>query len=76
MQFKEFLLSHYPLNEGSADDYVGRINGILEKGLYNGEKEMPPLLKATVEREFPRSKNHYVLTLKRYIDYQNKLESF
>lgn len=75
MQFKDFLLANFPLNENSADDYVGRLNGILERKIYNGEKGITPSLKAAVEREFPKSKDHYLLTLKRYIKFQKIIDN-
>lgn len=74
MGFKEFLKQEYRISESSAKDYVGRFNGIFNRGIYKGENEMTPTLKAAVEKEFPNSKNHYILALERYIDFQKKKE--
>lgn len=76
MKFKDFLMQEYGISENSAKDYVGRFNGIvnkgLYKGLYKGESMITPILKAA-EKEFPNSKNHYILALERYIDFQKKI---
>lgn len=72
--FKEFLIKEYRIKESSAEDYIGRFNGIVNRGLYNGEDEMSPALKASIEREFPKSKQHYVLALERYMAFLNKTE--
>ena len=72
MKFMDFLIQEYCLSESSAKDYVGRFNGIVNRGIYKEEHEMTPILKAAVEKEFPNSKNHYVLALERYIEFQRK----
>ncbi|WP_306010431.1 hypothetical protein [Bacillus sp. MMSF_3328] len=69
MEFKEFLIHKYNIGDKSAKDYVGRFNGIVNKGIYRGEKEITPALIKAVEKEFPNSKNHYRLALERYIEY-------
>lgn len=71
MKFEDFLRQQYHLGEKSVMDYVGRWNGILNKGLYNEETELTPSLIAAVDREYPND-SHYRLTLKRYIEYINK----
>lgn len=73
MSFKDFLMQEYGISESSAKDYVGRFNGIVNKGLYKGESMITPILKAAIEKEFPNSKNHYILALERYIDFQKKI---
>ncbi|ALC86738.1 hypothetical protein AM499_13555 [Bacillus sp. FJAT-22090] len=65
------LRKNYHLGDKSVNDYISRWNGILNKGLYNGETELIPSLIATVDREYPED-SHYRLTLKRYIEFQNK----
>lgn len=75
MEFKEFLIRIYGISESSAEDYVGRYNGIVSKSIYKGENEITPALKEAIEKEFPKSKNHYCLALERYIEFQkNKLK--
>lgn len=74
MKFKDFLMQEYRISEKSAEDYVGRFNGIVNRGLYKGENEMTPTLKEAVEKEYPNSKNNYILALERYIDFQKKKE--
>lgn len=69
-RFKDFLTQEYHLSESSAKDYVGRYKGIIKRGTYNGNSQMTPTLKAAIEKEFPKSKNHYVLTLERYIEFK------
>lgn len=73
MEFKDFLVKEYQLGEKSARDYVGRLNGLVERGIYKGERKITPSLKMAIEREFPNSKNHYRLALERYIEFRNKL---
>lgn len=72
MEFKEFLMKEYLISKKSAQDYVGRFNGIIAKGLYKGESEISTQMKETIEDAFPDSKAHYVLALERYIEFQNK----
>ncbi|MFS0600874.1 hypothetical protein [Peribacillus frigoritolerans] len=72
MEFKEFLIQKYNLGDSSAKDYVGRFNGIDNKGIYKGENEMTQSLIVAVEKEFPNSKNHYLLALERYIEFQKE----
>lgn len=69
-RFKDFLIREYSLSEKSAKDYIGRFNGITNRQLYNGESQLTPALKTTIEKEFPKSTNHYFLTLKRYMAFQ------
>jgi hypothetical protein len=73
MKFEDFLMQEYGIKESSAKDYVGRFNGIVNKGLYKREKDMTPALKEAVEKEFPNSKNHYILALERYIKFKNTM---
>ncbi|ASI76024.1 hypothetical protein BA202_01560 [Bacillus cereus] len=35
MEFKDFLIHEYCISEGSAEDYVGRLNGILKRNTLN-----------------------------------------
>ncbi|MFG6146824.1 hypothetical protein [Halobacillus sp. B23F22_1] len=72
MSFKDYLIEEYRISESSAQDYVGRFNGIVNRGVYKGEDELTPTLKASIEKEFPNSKNHYLLALERYINFQNQ----
>lgn len=65
--FKDFLIRKYSLKESSAEDYVWRFNGIVNKGIYKEESEITPSMRAAIENEFPNSKNHYHLALERYI---------
>ena len=53
-----------------AQDYVGHFNGILARGIYNGENEFTPSMRVAIEREIPNSKAHYILTLERYIKFK------
>lgn len=71
-KFKKFLRKEYDLSESSAGDYIGRFKGIVKRGLYNGEQQMTPSLRETIEKEYPKSRNNYVLALERYIDFQKK----
>lgn len=73
MEFKDFLMKEYRIGEKSARDYVGRFNGIVARGIYKGENEITPSIKVVIEREFPNSKVHYLLTLERYIEFQQKI---
>jgi hypothetical protein len=73
MKFEDFLMQEYGIKESSAKDYVGRFNGIVNKGLYKGEKDMTHALKEAVEKEFPNSENHYILALERYIKFKNTM---
>lgn len=66
--FKEFLVTHYQLSEKSAKDYIFRLKGIINRGLYKLENEMTPNLKARIEKEFSNSKTHYILAVERYIE--------
>lgn len=75
MNFKDFLINEYQLSESSAQDYVGRFNGIVDTGIYKKEDdgdEMTSSLRNAIEKEFPNSKNHYILALERYFDYRKK----
>ncbi|SFE90669.1 hypothetical protein SAMN05428981_11011 [Bacillus sp. OV194] len=72
MEFKDFLIKEYRIGEKSARDYVGRFNGIVARGIYKGENEITPCMKVAIEREFPNSKGHYLLTLERFIEFQQK----
>jgi LysM repeat protein len=71
-EFKDFLMKKYRISESSARDYVGRFNGILARGIYKGENEITPRMEAAVEKEYPNSKEHYLLTLKRYIEFKQE----
>ncbi|MHA7136612.1 hypothetical protein ACRTEV_04995 [Rossellomorea arthrocnemi] len=71
MEFEDFLRGNYQLNDKSVKDYISRWNGIVNRGLYNGETELTPSLIASVDMEYPED-SHYRLTLKRYIEFQNK----
>ena len=70
MEFNDFLMKEYKIGDKSAQDYVGRFNGILARGIYNGENEFTPNVKVAIEREFSNSKAHYLLTLERYIKFK------
>ena len=70
MKFEDYLRKNYNLGDKSVKDYISRWNGILNKGLYNGETELTPSLIASVDRAYPED-SHYRLTLKRYIEFQN-----
>ncbi len=76
MEFREFLMREYLLGKKSAEDYVSRFNGIVERGIYDGESEFTPSMRAIIEAEFPNSKNHYLLTLKRYIEFKKRKNDF
>jgi hypothetical protein len=69
MEFGDFLKKNYHLGDKSVKDYINRWNGILNKGLYNGETELTPSLLASVDSAYPED-SHYRLTLKRYIEFQ------
>lgn len=56
MEFKDYLMQEYNISESSAKDYVGRFNGIINRGLYNGEDKMTNTLKEAIEKEFPNLK--------------------
>ena len=62
-------MQEYNISESSAKDYVDRFNGILNRGLYKGEEIITNTLKEAIEKEFPNSKNHYLLALERYIKF-------
>lgn len=72
-KFKDFLIQEYRIRESSAKDYVGRFKGIVKSGIYKGNNQMTPILKAAIEKKFPNSKQHYILTLERYIEFQKKM---
>lgn len=73
MQFQEFLRTTYNLSEKSAGNYVSRMNGILDRNIFNGEKQITPIMEHSIEKEFSKSKGHYILALKRYIEFENKI---
>ena len=73
MNFEDYLRKNYNLGDKSVKDYISRWNGILNKGLYNGEIELTPSLIASVDRAYPED-SHYRLTLKGYIEFQIKLK--
>lgn len=73
VDFEQFLIRDYQLEESSAKDYVGRLNGIFKKGLYNGENEITPGIENAIEEEYPISNNDYKLALKRYMAFRNKM---
>lgn len=70
MEFKDFLIREYQLSEKSARDYEGRLNGLINRGIYKGETQITPSLRATIAKEFAKSEGHYILTLERYIYFQ------
>lgn len=71
MGFGDFLRKNYPVGDKSVKDYLGRLNGILSKGIYNGETELSPSLIESVDKAY-RGDAHYRTTLERYIAFQNK----
>lgn len=71
--FMEFMMQEYRISEGSAKDYVGRFKGIVNKGIYEGDNRMAPTLREAIRKEFPNSKNHYLLALERYFEFREKL---
>lgn len=71
-RFIKFLRNEYSLGESSAKDAVGRINGMLNRGIYNGENVFSPKMEAAIIREYPKSKVDYILALKRFISFQQK----
>lgn len=75
MEFKEFLIKEYQLGNKSAEDYVSRFNGMVNRGIYNGENEVTSPMRTTIETEFSNSKNHYLLTLERYIEFKKRRNS-
>lgn len=72
MEFKEFLMLEYKIGEKSARDYVTRFNGIVDRGIYKGEFQVTPSMEEAIEKEFEKSKGHYILALKRYIEFKEK----
>lgn len=74
MDFLSFLKEEYQLSEGSAKDYIGRLNGLKNKQLIPEDKEMKPSLEKAIEMNFPNSSNHYKLAMKRYIDFLKRIE--
>ncbi|MFL0365222.1 hypothetical protein ACH0BF_19650 [Pseudobacillus sp. 179-B 2D1 NHS] len=74
MTYKDYLMKKYRISESSAKDYEGRLNGLVNRGIYKGENEMTVSLTAAIEKEYPNSKNHYILAIKRYIDFQFEMK--
>ncbi|MBO1912330.1 hypothetical protein [Sporosarcina sp. 6E9] len=71
--FKEYLLKEYKMGETSANQYVGRLKGIINRGLYNGECTLTPSLLAALKREYSEnSMKNYKPTIERYIKYLEK----
>ncbi|MDY0407666.1 hypothetical protein ACFFIS_06810 [Virgibacillus soli] len=70
MEFKDFLIKEFGLSEKSATDYVGRFNGLVKRGIYNGEQAITPRIRKEIESEFPNSKKHYILAFERYVKYK------
>lgn len=71
--FKEYLLKEYKMGETSANQYVGRLKGILKRGLYNGERTLTPGILAALEEEYSENSiKNYKPTIERYIDFLNK----
>lgn len=72
--FKEYLLKEYKMGETSANQYVGRLKGIINRGLYNGESTLTPSLLAALKREYSEnSMKNYKPTIERYIDLLKKI---
>jgi len=72
-KFKGYLLKEYKMDETSANQYVGRLKGILKRGLYNGESTITPSLLAALKREYSEnSMKNYKPTMERYIDFLKK----
>lgn len=73
MNFEHFLIEEYRLGVNSAKDYVGRLNGIINKGIYNGENHITPSMEVAIELEYPNFKNPYKLALRLYMEYRDKI---
>ncbi|WP_169891096.1 hypothetical protein [Litchfieldia alkalitelluris] len=58
-------MKEYKISEKSARDYVGRFNGIIEKGIYKGENLTTTSMRKNIEKEYPNSISHYLLALER-----------
>lgn len=73
MDFKEFIMKEYNIGEESANQYVHRLNGIIEKGIYKGESSITPSMLAALEKEYkPNSLKNYKPTIERYIAFKQK----
>jgi hypothetical protein len=73
MEFKDFLMKEYKLGEKSARDYVTRFNGIVERGIYKGESQVSLSMETAIQRELEKkSRGHYLLALKRYLEFKEK----
>jgi len=75
MEFNDYLMQEYRLSAKSASDYVGRFNGIVAKGIYNGESHITPSIEAAIEKEYGKSKGHYILTLKRFLHFKRNFSN-
>ncbi|MEK5109505.1 hypothetical protein MHI57_22835 [Cytobacillus sp. FSL K6-0129] len=73
MKFKDFLMKEYQIGEKSARDYEGRLNGLINKGIYKGESQITNIMRETIEKEFSKSEAHYLLTIERYIAFQERI---
>lgn len=65
-------MQEYELGEKSTRDYITRFNGIVDRGIYKGESQLTASMEVAIEKEFEKSKGHYILALKRYIEFQKK----
>lgn len=73
MKFEDYLRQHYNLGEKSVKDYVGRLNGLLTRGIYKGELHLTSKMEASINREYKEnSRKNYLLTIKYYIEFLEK----
>jgi hypothetical protein len=73
VNFEQFLIQEYKIGESSARYYIERFKGLVNKGIYNGETDITPSIEVAIEREFPSSRGHYILALKRYMAFRDKI---
>lgn len=74
MKFKDFLMKEHHIGEKSARDYEGRLNWLINRGIYKGESQITNIMRATIAKEFAaKSEAHYLLTIERYIAFQERI---
>jgi hypothetical protein len=75
MEYEKFLRQVCKLGESSIKDYVGRCNGLINRGIYNGEFTSTPTMLAEIERQYKKnSVKSYIVALKYMIESKKKYE--
>ncbi|WP_342433412.1 hypothetical protein [Neobacillus sp. FSL H8-0543] len=75
MKYEKFLRQVCKLGESSIKDYIGRGNGLINRGIYNGESTITATMLAEIERQYKKnSVKNYVVALRYMIESKKKNE--